>query len=72
MALTNAEKQKRWRDRRNSRAEALTGKPRDIANNILRQLGPKLSKQVARELDKRLRNLRSDCQACHGNGLSMQ
>jgi hypothetical protein len=39
MAFTNAEKQKRWRDKRNALAEVLAGTPKEIANGILRKLG---------------------------------
>lgn len=68
MALTNAEKQKRWRERRNSLAEALTGTPQEIADGILRTLGASQAEKVSRALKSRLRNLRSDCPACHGTG----
>ena len=34
MALSNAEKQKRWREKRNELAVALTGKPNEVADNI--------------------------------------
>jgi hypothetical protein len=68
MGLTNAEKQKRWREKRNSRADALTGTPKEIVNGILRVLGPGQANTILRELEGRLRNLRSDCPACHGAG----
>jgi hypothetical protein len=35
MALTNAQRQARYRDRRNWDATALTGKPREVADRIL-------------------------------------
>ncbi len=68
MGLTNAEKQKRWREKRNSRADALTGTPKEIVNGILRVLGPDQANKILRELESRLGNLRSDCLACHGTG----
>ena len=68
MALTNAEKQKRWRDRRNELANILTGTPRDVAEGIFSELGAKKARNVARALDKRLRNLKPDCPKCHGEG----
>ena len=68
MALTNAEKQRRWRNRRNDRASALDGTPKEIADNLLRELGADVARKVARALDKRLRNLRPDCEACGGTG----
>jgi hypothetical protein len=68
MALTNAEKQKRWRERRNSRAGALTGTPKEVADGILRTLGAQQAAKVARALKVRLRNLRPDCPACQGTG----
>jgi hypothetical protein len=69
MALTNAQRQARWRDRRNENAQALTGKPKEIADNILRELGVKESKRVLRALSKRLDSIKPDCPACHGTGL---
>ena len=68
MALTNAENQKRWRERRNALADALTGTPKEIADGILRQLGAETAAKVERALKARLRNLRPDCPACHGTG----
>jgi hypothetical protein len=35
MVMTNAEKQRRWREKRNRRADALSGKPKEIADNLL-------------------------------------
>src|ERR1700730_3587577 len=66
MALTNAEKQRRWRDRRNELAQALTGSPKEIPEAIFRELGVDQSKKVVRALDKRLRNLKPDCPASGG------
>src|SRR5580692_10243657 len=59
MALSNAEKQRRWRARRNELATALTGEPEDVVNNLLRELGEDGARKVARALGKRLRNLKS-------------
>jgi hypothetical protein len=68
MALTNAEKQKRWREKRNALAHALTGGPKDVAEQILRELGVDKTKKVVRALDKRLRAIRRYCPACGGTG----
>jgi hypothetical protein len=68
MALTNAQRQARWRDSRNEDAQALKGKPKEIADNILRSLGAKEAAKVMRALDQRLRNIKPDCPACHGTG----
>jgi hypothetical protein len=71
MALTNAEKQKRWRDKRNALAYAMTGtfgQPNEIADGILRELGGDKTRKVVAILKKRLRNLKADCPACHGTG----
>jgi hypothetical protein len=70
MALTNAEKQKRWRDRRNEQALALTGTPQEIANRILGTLGAKQAGKVVRALDKRLRAIKPDCKFCGGTGFA--
>jgi hypothetical protein len=70
MALTNAEKQKRWRDKRNGLADALTGTPKEIADGILRQLGADQTRKVARALDERLRGLNPNCPACRGTGFA--
>ena len=72
MPLTNAQKQKRWRDKRNAAVDKLddllTGKPREIADSILFYLGTDQTKKIARALDKRLRNLKPDCPRCRGTG----
>ena len=69
MALTNAQKQARWRDKRNEEARALKGKPKEIAERILRELGVKEAARVVRALDKRLRNIKPDCPRCNGTGI---
>jgi hypothetical protein len=68
MGLTNAQRQARWRDKRNDEAQLLHGKPNEIANRILLDLGPKEAARILRALDKRLRNIKPDCPACHGTG----
>jgi hypothetical protein len=68
MALSNAEKQKRWREKRNELAVALTCKRDEVADNILRNLGAGQARKVSRALDKRLRDLKSDCPDCGGSG----
>ena len=35
MALTNADRQRRWRDKRNNLAQALLGRPSEICEAIL-------------------------------------
>src|SRR5262245_41338451 len=69
MALTNAEKQRRWRDKRNAAYEALhTGTPKQIAEAIFVELGDAKARKVVRELDKRLKRIKPDCPACLGTG----
>jgi hypothetical protein len=69
MALTNAQRQARWRDKRNEDAATLSGKtPREIAENLFRHFGVKDAKRVQRALDKLLRNIKPDCPRCHGTG----
>jgi len=73
MALSNAERQRRWRDKRNDLAQILVGTPNEICEAILRELGADPTRRLARALDKRLRSLRSDCPRCEGTGFrSMQ
>jgi hypothetical protein len=54
MPLTNAEKQKRWRDRRNRLIAALTDTPRKAAETILAELGVEQAGKVAKALEQRL------------------
>ena len=68
VALTNAEKQKRWREKRNRLAEIFVGKPKEISERILLALGPDQTRKIVRALEKRLRNLRPDCPICDGTG----
>jgi hypothetical protein len=68
MPFSNAERQRRWRDKRNASADALVGTPSEIANGILRSLGADQTRKVVRALDKRLRGLKRNCPVCHGTG----
>jgi hypothetical protein len=68
MALTNAQRQARWRDKRNEDANALAGTPEQIANSILLRLGKKEADRVLRALDEQLRNIKPDCPRCEGKG----
>jgi hypothetical protein len=68
MPLTNAQKQRRWRDRRNDMASALTGAPEEVADSILRLLGVEEARRVTCALDRRLRDLKPDCPSCSGLG----
>jgi hypothetical protein len=68
MALTNAEKQKRWRDRRNGLAQALIGDAPWIAEKIFSELGVKKTKRVADHLRRRLKAIDPNCQLCKGTG----
>jgi hypothetical protein len=68
MPLTNAEKPRRWRDKRSELAQVLSGTPKEITDCILFKLGAREAKRVLRALDKRLLNLKSDCLACNGTG----
>jgi hypothetical protein len=55
VAYSNAQRQKRWRDKRNALAGVLNGTPRQIAAGIVRHLGPDRARKVMRALGKRLR-----------------
>jgi len=69
MALTNAEKQRRWRERRNSKAAALDhARPKDMAEGILAELGIDRTRKILQALEKRVRAIKRDCPACHGTG----
>jgi hypothetical protein len=70
VALTNAQKQARWRNKRNDLAKDLVGRPTDIADNILHRLGPDATRKVAQALSTRLRNLRPDCPQRNGTGFA--
>jgi hypothetical protein len=69
MALSNVERQRRWRDKLKDRAEDLTGPPREMADKILFRLGAHDARRLVRALDKRLRNIKPDCPTCKGTGL---
>jgi hypothetical protein len=70
MALTDAEKQKRFRDRRNERQAVLDAgnTSKEIAEMIFRELGPARARGVVKHLTARLRNLKADCPVCGGTG----
>src|SRR5262245_6220576 len=70
MALTNAEKQKRWRERRNELADALFQRTEDVVNTILQELGPTRARTINKALTTLLRNLKPDCPACKGTGFT--
>jgi hypothetical protein len=79
MPLTNAQIQKRWRDKRNTLASALEygSDPEWAADGILLAFGPeeagrvlRKAEKVVRALRKRLRNLKPDCPACQGKGFA--
>ena len=56
MAFTNAEKQRRWRERLHEQAGVLDGTPTQIATAILGKLGAERTRSVIKALEKRLRN----------------
>jgi hypothetical protein len=70
MALTNAEKQKRWRERRNELARALIGDAPWIAQQIFSELGAKKTRRVVDLLRKRLKAIDPNCQLCKGTGFT--
>ena len=55
MTLTNAERQRRFRERRNALAAALVGEPDEIAKSVIARLGPDVAREVVRSLQQRLR-----------------
>jgi hypothetical protein len=71
MPLTNAEKQARWRAKRNRMASVVDGTPKEIADGLLAEFGPDKARKIARALDKRLRTLKRDCRLCNGTGFAM-
>lgn len=66
--LSNAERQRRWRERLKDRADALDGTPKEIAGKLLAALGVDKAKKVIRALEKRLRAIKPDCPHCRGTG----
>lgn len=64
MALTNAEKQRRWREKRNELADDWRQPPLEFVDAILRNLGADKAREVAKLLDEKLRNPKTDCAAC--------
>jgi hypothetical protein len=55
MPLSNSEKQKRWRDKRNTLARAFTETPDKFAETIVNECGIEHARKVARAIDKRAR-----------------
>jgi hypothetical protein len=68
MALSNAERQKRWRDKRNEALEVLRGTPTEIAHKLVGELGVEQGRKVAEAMRKRLRHINPDCPTCKGVG----
>jgi hypothetical protein len=54
--LSNAERQARWRDRRNALIGALTGSPAQTAAAIIAELGVDRARKVAKALEQRIRH----------------
>jgi hypothetical protein len=54
MPLSNAEKQARWRERRNRLASAWTGTPDQVAEHIIKELGIEQARKIVRAIDKRV------------------
>ena len=54
-ALSNAERQRRWRERRNDKAAMLDGAPKEVAEAILAHLGRNRAQKVALALSKLLK-----------------
>jgi alkanesulfonate monooxygenase SsuD/methylene tetrahydromethanopterin reductase-like flavin-dependent oxidoreductase (luciferase family) len=54
MPLSNAEKQRRWREKRNRLARALAGTPDQVAEHIVTELGIEQARRIARAIDKRV------------------
>jgi hypothetical protein len=52
--LTNAERQRRWRDRRNALIEALTGAPATAAEAIVTMLGVDKARKLAKALEQKV------------------
>jgi hypothetical protein len=53
MPLSNAEKQRRWREKRNRLARVLTGTPDQVAERIEKELGIEQARRIARAIYKR-------------------
>ena len=52
MTLTNAEKQRRWRNRRNRLARAFTETPAMFAETIVNECGIEHARKIARAIDR--------------------
>jgi hypothetical protein len=51
--LTNAQRQARWRDRRNALVKALTGSPATAAAAIVAEIGVDKARKVAKALEQK-------------------
>ena len=58
MPLSNAERQKQWRDKRNNLARAFTDTPAKFAEIIMTELGVEHARKIARAIDKRVRAIK--------------
>jgi hypothetical protein len=67
-ALSNAERQARWRDNLKERADVIGGNSKEVAEKILLHLGKVKAQKVMRELNKRLRAIKPSCPSCKGTG----
>jgi hypothetical protein len=70
MALTNVERQRRWRQRQNDKAAALEGDAPWIAQQIFSELGAKKTARVVALLQKRLKATDPNCKLCKGTGIT--
>ena len=70
MALTNAERQRRWREQQNAKASALEGDAPWIAQKIFSELGAKKTARVVTLLQKRLKAIDPNCKLCKGTGIT--
>jgi hypothetical protein len=68
MALTNAQRQQRYRDKRNELVEMMEGTPTEIAHKLVFELGVEVGMKVAEAMRKRIRNIKPDCPKCKGQG----
>src|SRR5262249_16889984 len=72
MDRTNAERQRRYIARLKAKAgeaKLLEGKPKDVAERAILDLGVKRCRSIVRALDKLLRNIKPDCPNCNGSGV---
>jgi predicted mannosyl-3-phosphoglycerate phosphatase (HAD superfamily) len=71
-ALSNAERQRRWRERRNDRAAVLDGSPTEVAKAILAHLGKDRAQKVVLALNKRLKRAKVEVKEWPRHGDSGQ